>query len=177
MTDKKAKILEVALEMFARFGFNGISTSKIARAAEVSEGLIFRHFESKRGLLDAILEEGRERLNRVYLPILVEENPVKVIQKSILIPYNVPVEEYDFWRLMFKLKWEINYPRQENIKPILDKLTLAFSELKYQEPEKEATILYHIIEGISIGILKDGIETALVVKDFVLDKYKIFVAQ
>ncbi|MFT4756836.1 MAG: AcrR family transcriptional regulator, partial [Vicingaceae bacterium] len=59
MTSKKDLILETALKLFAQNGFSATSTSKIAKAAGVSEGLIFRHFENKEGLLHAILEMGR----------------------------------------------------------------------------------------------------------------------
>ena len=41
MTDKKEKILNAALELFANDGYNVTSTSKIAKTAGVSEGLIF----------------------------------------------------------------------------------------------------------------------------------------
>ena len=47
MTDKQEKILQAALELFAKEGFKGTSTNKIAKKAGVSEGLIFRHFENK----------------------------------------------------------------------------------------------------------------------------------
>ena len=54
MTNKKEKILLTALELFANEGFKSVTTSKIAKEAGVSEGLIFRHFENKKGLLNAL---------------------------------------------------------------------------------------------------------------------------
>ena len=47
MIDRKEKILQSALELFAKEGFTATSTSKIAKHAGVSEGLIFRHFGSR----------------------------------------------------------------------------------------------------------------------------------
>ncbi len=61
MTDKKEKILQAALELFAEEGFKPTSTSKIAKKAGVSEGLIFSHFCNKDGLLQAIIKEGEEQ--------------------------------------------------------------------------------------------------------------------
>ena len=58
MTEKKEKILQAALELFAKEGFYATSTSKVAKTAGVSEGLIFRHFGNKEGLLHAVLDEG-----------------------------------------------------------------------------------------------------------------------
>ena len=51
MTEKQENILNTALELFAKDGYDATSTSKIAKCAGVSEGLIFRHYGSKDGLL------------------------------------------------------------------------------------------------------------------------------
>ena len=58
MTDKQQQILHCALELFSTEGYKGTSTSKIANKAGVSEGLIFRHFKNKDGLLQAIIDNG-----------------------------------------------------------------------------------------------------------------------
>ena len=47
----RRKILEAALRVFSRKGFNGATTSEIAREAGVAEGTIFRYFETKKDLL------------------------------------------------------------------------------------------------------------------------------
>ena len=46
MTDKKENILKSALELFANEGVNATSTNRIAIKANVSEGLIFKHFKN-----------------------------------------------------------------------------------------------------------------------------------
>ncbi|MFT5056181.1 MAG: AcrR family transcriptional regulator, partial [Pseudoalteromonas distincta] len=43
MTDKQVAILQTALELFSKKGFDAVSTNLIAKEAGVSEGLIFRH--------------------------------------------------------------------------------------------------------------------------------------
>ena len=52
----KARIGEVALQLFSEQGFAATSTRQIAQAAEVSEGLIFRYFPTKLELLHSIAE-------------------------------------------------------------------------------------------------------------------------
>lgn len=49
--ETKAHIARVAMELFAEHGFAATSTRKIAKAAGVSEGLVFHHFRNKIGLL------------------------------------------------------------------------------------------------------------------------------
>lgn len=173
MTDKKENILNAALELFANEGYNAVSTSKIAKVAGVSEGLIFRHFENKKALLDAIMEDAERRINETFAHVIFESNPKKVIQKTIELPFAIDQSEYDFWKLQFKLKWEPGYYNPNKMKPLVDKLTWAFAALGFESPENEALLLTQILDTISIGILRDGIEQQLPLKSFILSKYGI----
>ena len=173
MTDKQEKILSAALELFASDGYNAVSTSRIAKEAGVSEGLIFRHFTNKKGLLNAIISEAERRLNEVFSHIVFETDPQAVLRKTIEIPYSIPETAYSFWRLQFKLKWEQEYYNPDKMKPLVDKLTWAFKELKYEQPELEAKLLEQTIESISTGILRDGKELQIPFKQFLIAKYKL----
>lgn len=53
---RRQDILEASLKIFAQKGYNGSTTAEIARASEVAEGTIFRHFPTKKDLLIAVLE-------------------------------------------------------------------------------------------------------------------------
>ncbi len=50
---RRRRITGAALALFARQGFDGTSTAAVAAEAGVSEGLVFHHFRSKEGLLEA----------------------------------------------------------------------------------------------------------------------------
>jgi TetR/AcrR family transcriptional regulator, fatty acid metabolism regulator protein len=68
--DKRRKILNAAVEVFARHGFYNSKVSHIARAAGVADGTIYLYFKNKEDLLiqvfvdtmDTILEHQREVL-------------------------------------------------------------------------------------------------------------------
>src|SRR5690242_11707331 len=53
---RRAQIVETALDLFARQGFDATTTKQIARAAGIAEGLIFHYFPSKADLLGSVLE-------------------------------------------------------------------------------------------------------------------------
>lgn len=55
---KQAAILDAAVAAFTESGFRGASTATIAKAAGVSEGIVFHHFGSKHGLLEACAAEA-----------------------------------------------------------------------------------------------------------------------
>src|SRR5258705_2093137 len=54
--DRRAQLVETALNFFSRKGFNGATTKEIAAAAGDTDAVIFRHFPSKQALYQAVIE-------------------------------------------------------------------------------------------------------------------------
>lgn len=154
MTEKQEKILQAALLLFAKEGYNATSTNKVAKAAGVSEGLIFRHFGNKEGLLQAILAFGAEKLKEIIVDIVMEADPQKVIQKAIELPTSINKSDFDFWKLQYKLKWELEINHDKKMEPLHMALTNAFRKLKYESPEMEANLILIYIDGIASSMLK-----------------------
>lgn len=55
--DRQATLIASAAALFAAKGFKGTTTKEIARAAGISEALVFKYFPTKRALYAAILAE------------------------------------------------------------------------------------------------------------------------
>lgn len=53
---RREQILQTAFDLFSRKGFSGTTTKDIARAAGVSEAMVFKHFGSKDELYGALIE-------------------------------------------------------------------------------------------------------------------------
>jgi AcrR family transcriptional regulator len=81
--DRRAQIIEVAVQLFARKGFKGTTTREIAERARVNEAILFRHFPHKEDLYWAVVDskcglaKGREELQR----ILDEKSPRDALVK------------------------------------------------------------------------------------------------
>lgn len=171
MTDKKENILQAALQLFAKDGYNATSTSKVAKLAGVSEGLIFRHFENKEGLLKAIMQIGEEQIKSLFTDIVMETDPKEVVRKAIRMPFEVKTEDYEFWRLQFKLKWELENYKSQKMEPLEMALSNAFGKLNYKNPELEAQFLLYLIDGLSTAILKNSVQNKASLLEFLLLRY------
>ena len=55
--DVRAQLLLAARDLFTRFGFDAVSTRRLAAAAETTPGMIHYYFGDKHGLYRALLEE------------------------------------------------------------------------------------------------------------------------
>lgn len=56
-SSKRSAILKAASRLFAEKGYSRTTTAEIAQAAEVAEGTLYHHFESKDGIFLTIFEE------------------------------------------------------------------------------------------------------------------------
>jgi len=162
--NKRAQIIQSALTLFSKMGFDATSTSKVAEHAGVSEGLIFRHFENKLGLLTAVMQLGGERVHAFAKEIQLLESPQEQIQTIVELPFHIQESEYPFWKLMYSLKWQNQYYDSSAVQPIRDILIHAFKKLKYSNPEIEADL---------IGAYMDGFATTLLLKYAEIDKEKL----
>lgn len=68
--DAKTRILDAAEELMARQGYAGTSVSQLCSACGLSASAIYWHFESKEGVMVAVLERGITR----YLEVLEAAN-------------------------------------------------------------------------------------------------------
>ena len=161
MTEKQEKIINASLELFSKEGYKATSTSKVAVKAGVSEGLIFRHFQNKEGLLNAIISKGEEKVKLLLADIVLETEPKEVIKKTIEVfdTANKNQEEVDFWKLQYKIKWEMEFYGEHKMEPLKIALSKAFDQLDFEEPEIEAELFLATVDGLATRFyLQDNYE-------------------
>lgn len=59
--DTKERILDAALELFARCGYLGTSMSDIAKQLGITKAALYKHYASKQAIFDAIVESTAAR--------------------------------------------------------------------------------------------------------------------
>jgi AcrR family transcriptional regulator len=73
---RKAAVLDCACGMFSTGSYRGTTTAEIARRAGITEPILYRHFQSKRDLYLAVLEESWRRLRELWdEAVAAEEDP------------------------------------------------------------------------------------------------------
>jgi AcrR family transcriptional regulator len=75
---RKAAVLDCACSIFSTGSYRGTTTAEIARRAGVTEPILYRHFESKRDLYLAVLDESWRRLRELWEETIeAEEDPTQ----------------------------------------------------------------------------------------------------
>ncbi len=86
--DRRAQLIDVALDVFSRKGFVGATTKEIAAEAGVAEAISFRHFPSKEALyaavLDSRLASPDEQRRQAEIEALMERGDDEGVIRSLL---------------------------------------------------------------------------------------------
>lgn len=173
MTKKQESILKAALELFATQGFAATSTAKVAKKAGVSEGLIFRHFENKQALLEAVMQQGHQRAKEAFDEVISASNPRECLRKALEIPFNISQDDYELWRLIYALKWQMNTYDDSLSKPVRLALNDAFRKLEYSKPEAETDLLLMLLDGAATALLLHPPKNKMQVLAALKAKYKL----
>lgn len=150
---KKAIITEKSLHLFAEYGYDGVSTIKIALESGVSEGLIFKHFKNKLGLLHAVMQIGAEKLEQYAREIENGSNPEEIIQAMLELPFHIDKDDYPYWKLIYTIKWQTDHYDNSIITPLRDALEKAFKQLKYSNPKIETDLIITYMDGFATSLL------------------------
>lgn len=111
--DRREQILEAAVRCFARHGYGGTTTAQLARAAHVSEPILYRHFESKQGLFLALVERaGREAVAIFQSVIGPIKSPIEQLRALLrLNPATTDPRMAELYRVIFHAQSEHTHPR------------------------------------------------------------------
>lgn len=173
----EATIKSVALELFASKGYNNTSISQIAKAANVSKGLMYNYFDSKEDLLHTILmeaiEEGagamEEFLQNRHDPL---DELIGITKASIAMVKT----NFHYWKLMTALAFQENVIT--DVKDILEKKQEAiinqifsiFEHLGAKQPKLEAYLYGAILDGVMVHYINMG-------EDYPLDEMETYIIE
>jgi Transcriptional regulator len=60
------RLIQVALPLFAKYGYDAVSTGQIARAAKLSQPMVHYHFQSKERIWKASMDSMMQNLSRSF---------------------------------------------------------------------------------------------------------------
>lgn len=106
---RRADILTAASSVFAARGFHATTIKDVARAADVSYGLVYRYFESKEALFHALMDEHSQALRRHIDGAVAERlaagtrmDETEVLRVSVRATFEFFEADRDVARLLFR---------------------------------------------------------------------------
>lgn len=87
-TDTKNLIINTALDLFSKRGFDGVGMRDIAQLVGVRESAIYKHFKSKQDIFDKLVECMYSEYCQFAMSISVSEDTNELIEKYKVISEN-----------------------------------------------------------------------------------------
>ncbi|MBU6412468.1 MAG: TetR/AcrR family transcriptional regulator [Planctomycetes bacterium] len=110
-TQRREQLLSCALEQFCRHGYARSTTSELARAAGVTEPVIYRHFESKKHLFVELIRRTGEKTIRTWEEALAgAEDPAQRLLRLLGENPMVTGEMRQTYRVIFQAVAETDDP-------------------------------------------------------------------
>lgn len=158
----RAKILNTALELFAKNGYSNTSISEIAKSANISKGLAYNYFKNKEMLMEEVIKILFIEIGKMFVELNLLNDPFEKLQKIIDLTIDWVKDKADFWRLYSSLLMQnetrtlVERIAGNSMKDFMDELEKIFRKAKIKNPAAEARIFSAIIDGISFHMLFMG---------------------
>lgn len=178
---KRKAILEGAVKVFTKSGFDASSMDSIAEVAGVSKRTVYNHFPSKEILFQAIVADFLKQRDDIkpikYASVLPLEEQLKEFAKAELFLINDPVRRglSKLFTSVFLMDIEFGKKTRSQFEPhkaFIVWLNAAKEDqkLSFDSPELAARIFYGMVEGCLTysALFTDG--ASLKNADYILDE-------
>jgi len=129
----RARLITVARDLFAKYGYHDVAITEISRAAGVTHGVIHAHFHSKAGLLFAILSESNE--TQLKAAQAVAESRGRLLERArkvVEIWVTEDLRDRELLQVMQGFSWEWPYEfeqqNREQLEGVLRPLRTVVAE-------------------------------------------------
>lgn len=161
---RRAQLLDTAATLFAERGYSGATTAELAKAAGVTEPIIYRHFHSKRDLFIALIDRTGAETIQVWQQHLSDaDDPAERLRRLIGANPMITNRGRGVYRVIVQAMTEI---KDELIQAALERHMVALHRFVADEvqraqeigsvskrfsPEITAWLLLHL--GLGYGVL------------------------
>lgn len=164
MTSTKDNILKTALHLFAQSGFEAVSVSQIAESLSITKGALYRHFESKQAIFDAILskmeQNDRDKASENGVPAdSADKTPDDYKKVSLEDVFKFSLQMFSYWTeddfaSSFRKILTVEQYRSDKMKALyaqylsqgpVQYVSDIFKALKIREPYTQASRFYSVL--------------------------------
>jgi TetR/AcrR family transcriptional regulator len=114
---RSKQILRCAIRVFAKKGYHGATTKRIAEEAGVAEALIYRYFGSKRGLFTEAVRRTAERLVDGLEQAFARfpDHPARAVEATYDFYLRLLLKQKDLAKMVFLVSAELDDPEVRDV--------------------------------------------------------------
>ncbi|MGC6421797.1 MAG: TetR/AcrR family transcriptional regulator [Flavobacteriaceae bacterium] len=171
--NKKEKLIQAALNCFASDGIVATTTKNIAEQAAVSEALLFKHFQSKQGLVDYLIEIAKNRGEVIVNEWLLSNHPKIIIKSIISSTLNIEKQDFKLVLFLFQFKNFGIFEQWEYASNFNNRLLKVFHQLGSSDPAEERTVFWMQLYGVILFRKYHSVANSIAIYEKIATKYGV----
>jgi len=166
---RRAAIVRATIRCLARDGYSGLTMRKVAREAEVSQGILHYYFADKRAILVAALEAVAADLDRRV--VAAQDRGPKDARARLLALVEaclrLAVEERAFWTVFVEFWGEMMHDRRlrainaalyDRTRRLIGAIVaqgVRVGTFRRTDPLRAAAVILGLVDGVSLQLTFD----------------------
>lgn len=152
---KKEQIVEAAIILFARDGYEKTSIQKLAEETGVAQGLLYRHFKNKEDLLLHLLNIGLVQVQYTLEPYADKNLDFKIAFKSHIKRSFDQIQKHNrLWKILHAVRQNETLMaslglgadlKEHIVKPMSNKLKAD----GYKQADMHAWFVFSMVDGVT----------------------------
>lgn len=148
--DKKAKILEVAFDLFLNVGFDATTVRQLCQKANIEAPTLYYYFKSKKGVFFAVIDEILQDYQNLLKQHLNEASSDPFEKLYGFFKFSVKYSLEHELETKFYLRYRLFRP--EDLKEDIER------HMNYTYGQKKNIFIEPLSECISTGVIHENIE-------------------
>ncbi len=130
--DTKFRILQEALNLFSKEGFNAVSIRTIADSVGIGNSALYKHFKNKREIFDSIVELQKQRYTEQFSIVNSKICKIEDVKKICLAMFKFQTSDENivaFRRLLLLEKFKnpkTDFKKSTSVNILIPKLNKLF---------------------------------------------------
>jgi AcrR family transcriptional regulator len=156
---RRERLVEAATQVFAERGYEGARVEQIADAADVSPGLLYRHFEGKQELYTEILQLANRELMAHLTQAAAPDLPTaERVQRGLDAFFTFVENNRQLWQMLMK---DVLEPEIANIREdVVTRSVRIIAALAAQDYEP-ADLPHELeLEGVAVAVVGAAVSLA-----------------
>jgi TetR/AcrR family transcriptional regulator len=102
--DNRALLLEVSLDLFARYGYDAVGVQTIVETAKLTKPTLYHYFGSKRGLFEALVQEKGDLMLEIVREATIYRHDInKSVHDLVNAYFNYVAKHPVFYRMILSM--------------------------------------------------------------------------
>jgi AcrR family transcriptional regulator len=152
--DVRTHLLDAALRVFARRGYEGSSIRDLAAEARVASGLLYHYFPSKQAILEALFARSGALVMQAFAEAAAATDVRSRLARLLTSSARLVRQNEELYRVSYGVRFQhaVLAGLSDDIAlqsaSLLQLFTMLLTELGCPEPALEARLLFATLDGV-----------------------------